>query len=239
MKRIIYLVLILASFQSFISCKKNMDQVTVEYALSDFDTLVLNSVFTVNLIQGSENKIKIEGAKKIVDKISSEVKSNTLTILNNYKGNWMHPKNNKITVYLTVKQLKRIVVNETCNIQSINALTGDEIGLVMTGKLNEATLSLDCNTFYYWNNFPCGGRVNLNGNVNSLKIWNVALMAVDASELTANYTEVDNASKGDCKVKTNLSLIYKLSGEGNLYLRGNPAEIIKIEESSTGKLIIE
>jgi hypothetical protein len=32
---------------------------------------------------------------------------------------------------------------------------------------------------------------------------------------------------------------YALTGEGNLYVKGNPAEIIKMEESSTGTLILE
>lgn len=216
-----------------------MDSVVIEKSLEEFDTLNLNSVFEVHLIQGTENKIRLEGAKKIVDKVTLSIENNTLHIENTYKGNWMHPANNKIKLFITVNQLNRINAYETCNIQTDNTLVGDDIGLVMTSKLNEATLDVDCNTFYYWNNFPCGGRIKLSGQTNNLNLWNVALMAVDASDLIANNVLVDNASKGDCKVTSLLSLTYKLSGEGNLYVKGNPSVIVKIEESSSGKLILE
>lgn len=216
-----------------------MEQQIVEKSLDEFDTLTINSVFEVHLIQGTTNSIKLEGAKKILGKINYTVENNKLTIENTFNGNWMHPAKNKIKIYLTVNNLCRINVYETCNIVTDNTLTGDEIGLVMASKLNEATLDLNCNTFYYWNNFPCGGKITLRGTTNQLKIWNVALMAVDASALIANHVEVDNASKGDCKVTSLLNLTYKISGEGNLYLKGNPPSIVKIEESSTGKLILE
>lgn len=216
-----------------------MDTVVVEKSLEEFDTLTLNSVFEVHLIQGTENKIRMEGAKKIVENITVSIENNTLHLENNYHGNWMHPSKNKVKLFITVNQISRINANETCNILSDNTLTGDEIGLVMTSKLNEAALDVNCNSFYYWNNFPCGGRIKISGNTNDLKIWNVALMAVDASALIANYVTVDNASKGDCKVTSLQALTYKITGEGNLYVKGNPSEIMKIEESSTGKLILE
>jgi len=238
MKKFTFLLILLLALAGT-SCKKNMTEMTIEKSLEEFDTLVLNSVFEVHLIQGTENKIKIEGAKKILENIDYTISNNTLTLVNNYNGNWVHPSKNKIKIFLTVNQISRINANETCNLVTDNTLTGDEIGLVLTSKLNEATLDLNCNTFYYWNNFPCGGRIKLSGTTNILKLWNVALMAIDASECYSNYAIIENASKGDIKVNCTQSLTYKLSGEGNLYLKGNPPEIIKIEESSTGKLIFE
>jgi hypothetical protein len=216
-----------------------MEQQIIEKPLGEFDSLELNSVFDVYLIQGTENSIKIEGAKKILENIDYTITNNTLTIINNYKGNWIHPKNNKIKLTITVNQISKISANETCNIKTVNTLISDEIGLILTSKLNEATLDIQCNTFYYWNNFPCGGRIKLSGTTNELKLWNVALMAIDAYELIANNVLIDNASKGDCKVNASQSLTYSIKGEGNIYVKGNPATIVKVEESSTGKLIVE
>lgn len=221
------------------SCSKSMEQQTIETPLAEFDSLVLNSVFDVYLVQGTENSIKLEGAKKILENIDYTIANNTLTIKNNYKGNWIHPKNNKIKLTITVNQISLISANETCNIKTVNTLIGDEIGLVLTSKLNEATLDVNCNTFYYWNNFPCGGRIKLSGNTTELKLWNVALMAIDAYDLIANTVLIDNASKGDCKVYSTQSLTYSIKGEGNIYVKGNPSTIVKVEESSTGELILE
>ena len=238
MKLVIYIAL-LVGFIGINSCKKSMNSTIIEKSLEEFDTVTFNSSFEVFLIQGTENKIKIEGAERIIDNIDFTIKNNTLTLKNSFKHGWLHPSKNKIKVYLTVNQLSRINANETCKIQSINTLIGTEIGLVFTSKLNEATLDLNCNTFYYWNNFPCGGKVTLSGTTNELKIWNVALMAVDAQNLVSNYVLVNNASKGDCKFTCLQTLDYSITGEGNIYVSGNPSSIIKSGESSTGKLILQ
>ncbi len=238
MKFILYIAL-LVGFLGINSCKKSMDPTIIEKSLEEFDTVTFNSSFEVFLIQGTENSIKIEGAERIIDKVELSVENNSLTIKNKYKNSWLHPSKNKVKVYLTVNQLSRINANETCNIQTVNTLIGTEIGLVFTGKLNEATLDLSCNTFYYWNNFPCSGKVTLSGNTNELKIWNVALMAIDAQNLISNYVLVDNASKGDCKFTCLQTLDYAISGEGNIYVKGNPGTIIKTAETSTGKLILQ
>lgn len=238
MKKGIFILLLITAFANH-SCKKQLAKESFEKTLEEFDSLVLNSVFEVHLIQGSKNKIKIDGAKKIIEKLTISIENNTLTIENQFKGNWMHPSKNKVVVFITVNKLAKITANETCNILTDNTLIGDEIGLVLTSKLNQATLDLNCETFYYWNNFPCGGKITLTGNTNVLKIWNVALMAVDASALHTNTALIENASKGDCRIFSTQSLTYKLSGEGDLYLKGNPPEIIKLEESSSGTLILE
>lgn len=221
------------------SCQKKMEPGVINVALEEFDTLTLNSVFNVELIQGTTNSISIEGAEKIIEKVDFNIENNTLTLLNNFKGNWIYPKKNKITVKLTVNNLSRINANETCNIRTLNTLTGNEIGLVMTSKLNEATFAVDCNSFYFWNNFPCGGKINLSGTTNELKLWNVALMSVDAKNLVSNVVSIENSSKGDCRINCIQKLTYSIKGEGNIYLSGDPTELLKIEETSTGKLIYE
>lgn len=238
MKYLIFISIVVSGLLGS-SCSKSMESQIIEKPLGDFDSLVLNSVFEVYLVQGTENSIKIEGAQKILEKIDYSIIDNTLTIENNFKGNWVHPKNNKIKLTITVDQISKISANETCNIQTLNTLTGNEIGLVLTSKLNEASLDVNCSTFYYWNNFPCGGRIKLSGSTNELKLWNVALMAIDAYDLNANNVLIDNASKGDCKVRALQNLTYSIKGEGNIYVKGNPLNIVKVEESSTGELIIE
>lgn len=234
-----HFIFLLIIFIGSNSCKKQMEKVIIEQNLEDFEKLALNSVFTVYLTQGIENKIRIEGAKTIIEKINFSIINKTLTIENGYKGKWMHPKNNKIIIYLTVKKLTTINANETCHIQTLNTLITDEMTLIMASKLNEAELNINCDNFQYWNNFPCGGKIKLTGNTNSLFLYNVALMAINASEFNSNYATVHNLSKGDCKVNCLVKFKYKILGEGNIYLKGNPPEIIDENPSSIKKVIVE
>lgn len=230
------LIIILLS-APILSCKKQLSNTNLYLELTEFDTLTLNSVFEVELTQDTVNFIELNGSTKIIEKIEAINNNGNLSLTNNYNGNWLYPRNNKIVIRLHTNGLKLIKANETCNIRSTNALTGSEIGLIMTSKLNEATLQLNCGTFYYWNNFPCGGKINLSGQVNSLKLWNVALMTVDAKELTSQTAIVENSSKGDCKLTCLQELTCALKGEGNIYLRGNPVNVTITEQSSTGKLL--
>lgn len=238
MKKLLFISLVILAFMNA-SCEKSMQIVSLQHELLEFDTVTFNSVFEVTLKQDTFNQLKIEGADKIVKDITFEISNGHLTLKNNFKGNWVYPKNNKIKILLTTNGLSRINANETCNIQSINTLTGNEIGLVMTSKLNEAALKVNCNSFYYWNNFPCGGKITLSGNANELKLWNVALMQVDAAALLCNVARIENASKGACSINCVQKLVYSITGEGNIYASGHPTEIVPMEMTSSGQLILQ
>lgn len=232
-----YIYIFLIAFSSLISCKKEQTESKRIVPLNTFDTLTLNSVFDVELIQDTMNSIEILGAERFIQNVFIEQENGHLKLTNTSKGNFLQPSKNKIQLKIHTDGIHLIKANETCYIHSSTPLTGEEIGLVMASKLNEANLVLDCDSFYYWNNFPCGGKITLAGNVNDLKLWNVALMAVDAQALTSNTALVENGSKGDIKLTCMQQLTCALRGEGNIYLWGNPATVTVLEESSTGKLI--
>ncbi len=216
-----------------------MEATSMERQLDEFDSIHFNSVFEVSLIQDTFNAIRIEGASKILDKISVTIQNNTLTLHNSYHGKWMHPKHNKIKVFLTVNKINQIKANETCNVTTSNTLVTDSLLYIMASKFNEAKLDINCQSFSYWNNFPCGGRLTLSGTTNSLAIWNVALMAIDASQLDANIAYCENTSKGDCKIKCHQQFNYLIKGEGNIFLLGNPPLIVDQGITGKGQLFVQ
>ena len=77
----------------------------------------------------------------------------------------------------------------------------------------------------------------MSGKTEELKIWNTAIMSVDAKNLVTEYALVENDSKGVCEVNVTNRLDYKIKGKGDIHLYGNPPEINEGEVSSTGKLI--
>lgn len=221
----------------FVQCTKEKPTETVQISLSEFDTLTLNSVFDVYLIQGDSNFVTIEGNPKIIEKVRAEVLNNTLNFYNDFGGKWLYPSNNRIKLTITTNGLTRINAGETSNIQTLNTLTGNEIGIVMTSKLNQATLDVNCNSFYFWNNFPCGGKLTLRGSVHELKIWSVALMTVDAKDLTADIANLENKSKGDISATVTQFLHYRIGGSGNIHLWGNPTQVMDTGSDGEGKII--
>ena len=213
------------------SCKK---EITHRYLqLASFDQIELNDAFEVFLSEANNASAEIIGYENIIGHIDLKVENNILSIANNKNVKWLSPGKNKIMIYINSPPLKKIVAAEGCNIQTLTPITSEEFGLILTGKANEATLELGVNTFYYWNNIPCGGKLTLSGKAETLKIWNFALMSVDAKSLTSKNAIVENSSAGDCEVNVLNKLEYSIKGKGNIHLYGTPLEIIENGSSAS------
>ncbi len=96
---------------------------------------------------------------------------------------------------------------------------------------------MDCDLFYYWNSSPNGGQLTLKGYSELVGIYNSTLMAVDASQLVCDFATVENGSKAAIHVFVLKKLDYSINGTGNIYLSGNPNEIVAHKLTSTGRLI--
>jgi len=242
MKLYLYILLIISLLYS---CQKAQDcfsgagkEIITESSLDEFDTLFVNDNFTVYLIQDTFNHIRIEGHEKFVNSTTFELKNNSLFLRNEYKCVFTKPKSKDISVYITIDEISRIYLYASSKVISEKELLNDsEIGLIINSKYNESDLNLNCKTFYYWNTHLNGGKINLKGQVETLKLWNTSLGSVNASILTANNVFVDTDSKADCKINVNKKLDCTIRGHGNVYYSGNPEIIILNDTLSTGKLI--
>lgn len=231
-------LIIIFTFIAFISCQKRNQLNTIISELPAFDTIELDSPFDLFLIEDSTFSIEITGYERNLENLNYSVDNHTLRIINNTKNTFATPTKNKIEIYLTSNKLSQIKANETCNISTVNPITSDNFGLIFKSKINNATLELNCGTFYYWNDSPCGGVLTLKGKSEMLKLWNYALMAVDAKKLLTKRALIENHSKGCCKVNVQDKIEYSIDGIGDIHLYGSPSEIIKNELTSSGRLII-
>jgi hypothetical protein len=152
---------------------------------------------------------------------------------------WLSPEGNKVKLYITSNLLYEILPNATCSITTVNPIISDEFRIVMghSPKLTEINLTLACKSFLYWNNHQCGGKVTLSGQADNVFLYAYALMSIDAGQLNTQYAFVENNSKGDCEVFVNDVLEYSIRGVGNIYVRGNPREVVLHEQTSSGRLI--
>ena len=239
MKKInIYIVLILG-FVLLWSCSKDEDKESKLESLKPFSEIIFNSPFDIYLIEDSCYKIEIIAYDKTIENIDYEVKDSVLNISNNKAFKWLNPSKNKILIYIHSKPLSLITLNETSHLHTLSPITSEHFGLILRSKTNEATLDLNCGSFYYWNDFPCGGKLTLKGQTNSIKLWNYAILSVDAKSLKTKEALVENNSQGNCTINVSNKLTYSISNSGNIILYGNPNEIVKKECSSTGKLIVK
>lgn len=233
-----YILIIACLFVLLNSCKKEISLSTRIVEVSSFDHIQLDDAFALYLSEGTTFSTHIKGDKKVIENVEIKIKGDTIFFSDNRSQKWTTPKKNKIEIYVTSPPLKRVQTDGGSSIRTLTPITSKEFGLILTGKSCEADLELNGDVFYYWNNFPTGGKVTLKGNTNVLKIWNGSLMSVDARNLNSNVALIRNGSKGDCVISVNDKLEYQIKGTGNIQVYGKPSELVNNGLTSTGKLII-
>ncbi|MGL4596127.1 MAG: GIN domain-containing protein, partial [Bacteroidia bacterium] len=181
--------------------------------------------------------IRIEADDDFAAKVTAVVEDSVLKLDIDSKRMWLKPREKKIKVFVHAHHLRLVRMNQSSFLGTTNAITTPEFGIIMQGKVQEADLELNCPTFYCWNVHPCGGQLRLRGTVQNLKIWSVALLGVQAENLTTSYALIDQESKADCRVHVTNQLEYGISGAGNILLSGHPPIISQTELNSTGRLI--
>lgn len=221
-----------------LSCRKEAVLIEITKELPEFKEVILNSTFTVFLTQDTSYNLKIVGHPDFIDEVKFEVEYGVLSVDFKSKKKWLNPKENKVTLYINSDSLKLLQAKETCYIETLNPIVANEFGLILSSKLNEAKINLACNTFYYWNIHPCGGKLTLLGEVTNLKIWNVGIMSVEAENLLVkDYAYIENKSKASCRIRVLNKLDYGIYGEGNIYLYGNTIDLNEMGLTSSGRLI--
>lgn len=219
-----------------LSCRKD-DSTSLLVELPPFTGLELNSTFDVYLTDTPTHSIEIVGNQRRVEQVVVEMVGNTIKVKDEANFKWINPKQKPVQLYVNCDALAALNINETCLVQTTNTHTTDRLGIVIKGKANEANLDLNCNSVYYWNNHPTGGKLTLSGVTSSLKVWNFAIMSVDAKNLITNYALIENNAQGNCEVNVLDKLEYSISNVGDVHLYGEPAEIIEKELTSTGRLV--
>lgn len=233
MKTLIYISIL---FMLVAACKKD-EQVTEMSEPGGFHSIEINSAFTIILVEDVSCYVEVKGNASFADACEIYVADSVLYLSCNAKNKWTHPSDNALEIIVHSPPLKLVTANETSFITTSTPITSNEFGLILKSKANEADLNLNCPNFYYWNNFPTGGMLTLHGQVHDLKLWNTAIMTIDARDLIAQYALVENNSKADCIVTVSQGFQYKITDKGNIHLYGQPVTIEEVEHTGSGALI--
>lgn len=229
---LMYVVLLL-------SCGKGWsedERTTQNFNPDSIHTVIVRGVFDIHFIQDTVCGITITGVPKMMEKTTVVEESGTIIITNDKRGEMFRPGLENTTVYIRVKNLRLIKLEDVSKLICDNPLTGGEIGLVVDARYFDADLQLDCTTFYYWNNIN-GGVMKLNGQVQELKLWNTGLCSVHALGLQTDYALIENGSQGDCNINVSSTLEYSITGIGNIKYKGTPSQIVQRAITGSGQLI--
>jgi hypothetical protein len=229
----------------FFSCKKVKNcfsdpgkEIMVEYELQEFDTIVVNNVFYIDLIQDTMNMIKISGYSDFVNTTNFTVDNNCLIIDNCHRCPFVKPEKNKVKVEIHVNKISLIKLNEACEVNTPDTLKNEsKIGLIINSKYNEADLKVNCKTFYYWNIHLNAGKIFVSGKAEKIILWNTSLGSVDARNLNTESAYVVTNSKTDCYINSYQGIEVEIQNAGNVYYKGYPTILVNYSENAEGRLI--
>jgi hypothetical protein len=198
--------------------------------VKDFTKVGFGVSGTLYITFGNEFKVVLEGERRYIDQIITEVSGNKLIIK---KENWKFNMNEKVTVYVTMPELKGLGVSGSGKAEVKDPVKTNDLDLSVSGsgKLHVAEVSvsnLDCSISGSGDIILDGGNasdgsISVSGSGNymgeSMKIG-TALIHISGS--------------GNCSTNVTESLKASVSGSGNVSYEGNPK--VDAHVSGSGKV---
>ena len=259
-KKIALLTLAIALMAGMQSCYIHFDDafcmsgsgyvVTEEFELSNFSMVENQTVVDVEIVQGDEQKVVVEGDNNIIDQLQLYVHGNELSI-DLREGCY---KNFNITVYITVPYLEKVSVKSTGDVtiddfEDLDYLTlktsstGDIIG---TGVLevsdvlelktsSTGNIKLEAYTFDLVADITGTGDITLAGNCKNQNVEMSSTGKFKAYDFESENCTIRVSGTGYAKINVSEQLDARISGTGDIYYLGNPR--INISDNGVGDLI--
>jgi hypothetical protein len=181
---------------------------------------------------GPEFKVVLEGDKKDLEEIVTDVSGGRLVIKKD--NSWRFNFNDKVTVYITMPELKGLGVSGSGKAEIKDAIKTDELDLSVSGSGKIFTTDLmvsklGCSISGSGDIVPGG-----NGTANKADISISGSGNYEGGALKIESAEIHISGSGNCSCNVAGSLRASVSGSGNVTYEGNPK--VDAHVSGSGKV---
>ena len=200
--------------------KSTGDIITEERTISsEFTAIQTTEDINVVITQGTENKVLVEAGENLMSLITTEVKNTTLVLDNNNKCNWVRGDKHDIYVYVTLKDLTRIIHNGYGKVSGVGTITTSSLTFDINGN---GDLELDIDVDYCYAEMHKAGDLILTGKARALGIWTSDNNWVRCSNLITDTVAIDLHTTGDGLVYCTQFLKASIHNSGDIVYYGNP-----------------
>ncbi len=226
-------IICLIGFLVLVSCNKpgapdcfktTGKQTSKTISVTPFYAVDLETNLELTLKKGNEFLVEISGGENMVDKITASVTSGTLIIDNKNKCNFVRGYKKKISVTVTCPDYKYIVTNTIGNVFIGNDFVEDT--LVLRSEAGDFFVG---GTFNQLRTSSHGsGNMHLKCTTNDLQCYMNGtnyVYAYDANILGYIFIETYSLGNAYVTIPSGGLLEYNIQKSGNIYYKGNPAEI--------------
>lgn len=228
MKKALVVTLVLAitascSAQWGKKIKGNGEKVTIERSTGDYDAIAVSGWFDVDLVDGKEGQLRLEGESNLLEYIVTEVKNGKLIIktennVNLKPSDW----NGGIRITVPVERISAISLSGSGDIVSKTILKADKLETAMSGS---GDITLDVETGSVSASMSGSGDITFNGTTTDFSATISGSGDIKAFDLEADNVDATVSGSADIKVTANKMLRARVSGSGDITYRGNPAKL--------------
>lgn len=206
----------------------NGDVHTEKFYLPAFTGVKLEGIGEVIIQRGDDQEVYVETDRNLLDYLETDVHNGLWTI-----GYERCVRNvTRLTVYITVPEMDRLIVSGSGSITGEDTFSGDElevtlsgsgsIGFAYEGNIVDAVLS-------------GSGYIDLYGSTDYMNVIVSGSGDVRAFDMVSHECDVYISGSGDVRVTVEDFLKVRISGSGDVLYRGHPQ--LDIDISGTGSVI--
>jgi len=228
--RLIGLCVIIGSIATFFSCNDDIECERVDSTttneirnISNYNGVVFNTIGDVYITQGPDFYFQIQGPENVVAATTATIDDGLLVIGTTkcYNGNA------SIRVDITAPEFSRIGMWGTGKIFIEDTLSVDNLTMELYG-IGEIRAALDVDSLF--TDVVGSGIIEYTGLANSHTMGCSGDIVLNSYDLKTETSSLSIAGLGDAYVTVANKLVVVISGQGNVYYKGNPV----VESSITG-----
>jgi len=207
----------------------NGNYTTINRTTQDYNAITVGGWFNVQIVDGNEGRITLEGEENLLEHIKTEVKNGKLIVkikngINLKPSSW----HKGIKVTIPVESINSISLSGSGDIVSKKIIKADSFATSLSGS---GDINLTINTISNKATVTGSGSINLNGTTTNFNATVTGSGDMKAYELEANNVNAFVTGSGDVKVTVKNNFKAKVTGSGDIRYHGNPK---KIDTKTTG-----
>ncbi len=190
----------------------------------DFDEIQMRVGGKVYVTQGDKNEVILEGDEDDLAEIETEVERGRLVIKNRRDRGWRwwSSDRNRITAYITVKELKGAFVSGSGDIIGQNQIKTDDFSVSISGS---GDIELDLDARYVSSKISGSGNIELEGKTERAKLSISGSGKYFAEKLISGDYQISMSGSGRGSINVEGDLDVRISGSGKIYYMGKPTSV--------------
>ncbi len=203
--------------------------------VKSFNQIDIRDNIHLVLTQDTIERIFVEGGEHILPNITTTFTDGILYIRNNTDCKWMRKPSEKLTVYVSVKDLIRVIYNSSGNVTSTNTITADAITFTTDEGAGNMNIDLIANrTFIYI--YTDNADAIFRGRSDSCYAYTGERGTLDLRNFVVKDQTVGYGSIRDGYVHATDSLHVIMYFKGTLFYRGAPQKVT-VDYQSSGQVL--